>query len=174
MKNKFLILTFLAFLFVGFGLTANAQDVSDTLNVVSDTTAVVLDSVSTDSTTVVTNPTDGTDTGDSNKLWTALLTLVLPGIIGSIAVLFADASKHFSTPNWSWSVFFSTKIKPFLLVNGISLGVVLVAVFLPDLFPYLERLAGFDLGNDPNLIEWGAIVAFATAVIDGFSKKKPQ
>lgn len=101
--------------------------------------------------------------------FSAIKSIFLPAIVGMLLVLFADARKHFNTPEWSWKTFFYTKIKPFLMTTVGGVILYLIIAYVPFTKPFIEILA------DSTLTEVTALGFFglAAGVIDGFTKQKP-
>jgi hypothetical protein len=89
------------------------------------------------------------------------------GILGSAAVLFADASKHFKA-GWDWQIFMDTKIRPFLLTNGICIAL----YFIFGLVPFAQVLVEAWIGEDIGVITAVSLFGAATAIVNGIMKKK--
>lgn len=96
-----------------------------------------------------------------------MLTIFVPAILASLAVLLSDASKHFSSPDWSWSIFFHTKITKFLIITGIALLIVILHSFVPGVYSSITSI----LGEEFNTITSITLFGLATALYDNFSKK---
>lgn len=99
------------------------------------------------------------------------LSVLLPGLIGSLSVLFSDAAKYINTPEWNWSIFVSTKIKPFLIINIIALFIIAISQFVPS--NYIKFISDI-IGTDLSIVSTAALYAAATAIFDGWLKKKAQ
>lgn len=102
--------------------------------------------------------------------FSAIKSIFLPGIVSMLLVLFADAKRYFLSEEWSWKIFFTTKIKPFLLttVGGVVLYVLLG--YVPFLQPFVEILTESELTEITSAAFFGA----AVAIVDGFTKKKDE
>lgn len=100
--------------------------------------------------------------------FSAIKSVFLPGIISMLLVLFADAKRYFMSEEWQWSIFFNTKIKPFLFttIGGILLYIILG--LMPFLQPFIEILVESKLTE----ITSAAFFGMAVAIVDGFTKKK--
>jgi len=100
--------------------------------------------------------------------FSAVKSIFLPAIVGMLLVLFADAKKHFRTPEWSYKIFFKTKIKPFLITSIGGIVLYLIIALFPFTLPFIEVLA------DSPLTEVSAFGFFglASGVVDGFTKPK--
>lgn len=98
----------------------------------------------------------------------AIKTIFLPAILGQLLVLFADARKHYGTIQWSWGIFFDTKIKTFLITTIGGIILYLIIALLPITQQFIETLA------DSKLTEVTALGFFGlvAGIVDGFSKKK--
>jgi hypothetical protein len=100
-------------------------------------------------------------------LWDTIVTIFVPAILAQTLVLFADAKKYYSSEIWSWSIFFGTKIKPFLITTfgGVALYVILQLV--PTTQPFIEIFVGSPIASYSAAALFGA----AAAIVDGFTKK---
>lgn len=96
-----------------------------------------------------------------------LTSLVVPGIVASLAVLVADASKWINSGQWSLSMFIQTKLKTFLFVNLCAVILALVIFYVPQAKNLIASVTGTDL----TMLTTATIYATVTALIDGFSKK---
>lgn len=95
-----------------------------------------------------------------------LKTVLLTGVIGQVAVLFADAYKHIGE-GWSWAKFIETKLKPFLYVQLVALIIILMAFYVPQLSDVLDFMSGMTLDT----LTVSTLFATATAVVDGILKR---
>ena len=95
----------------------------------------------------------------------AILDFFLPVLTGQIIILLSDAKKYMGSGIWSWGVFFSTKIKPFLITLGIAVGVYLLLAYASFMQPFLEVFTG-PIGA----LTAAGLFAAAQAIIDGWSK----
>lgn len=99
----------------------------------------------------------------------AFLLFFLPAVAGEVAVLFADARKYFNTPEWSWDIFFLTKIRPFLWTLGVGTAIYFIALFVPWTTYIIETMSESALTPYTASAVFGA----AAALVDGFTKKAP-
>lgn len=109
------------------------------------------------------------ETGD--ELGTSFLDLkefFLPTIIASALVLLADAKKWMFSGQWSFKVFLMTKIKPFLLSLIVTIAIYYLIALLPWTKQFIEVLGGYELTT----ISAATLSGMATAIIDGFLKRK--
>lgn len=107
---------------------------------------------------------------ETTSLFSEMLSFFLPAVIAQALVLFADAKKWFMTNEWSWQYFFASKARPFLYttIGGMVLYVVLY--YLPMSKQFIEVLMGSQLGT----ITAASLFAAAAAIVDGFTKNKPE
>lgn len=103
-----------------------------------------------------------------DKSFSVFWSIFFPGILSAGLVLFADAKKHFTSPDWSWQVFLLTKIRPFL-VTVIGGGLLyFILAYVPLTKPFIEILTGSALTE----ITVASLFGAAAAIYDGFSKSK--
>lgn len=106
---------------------------------------------------------------EPDRSFNAILQFFLPAILSSAIVLLSDASKWWSTGLWDWSVFFKTKIQPFLISLGVAVVIYLMLLYVPFIKPILEGMVQYNLTE----VTAVALIGMATALIDNFSKKEP-
>lgn len=100
--------------------------------------------------------------------FSAIKSFFLPALGGSVVALLTDAKKYWFTGKWSWSVFFNTKLTPFLLVNVGAILAYLLIAWMPWSKNILEVLAGSELAE---LTAFG-LIGLAQAAVDGLWKNR--
>lgn len=95
-----------------------------------------------------------------------LKTLVLPVVIAQVLVLVSDAGKYIKAGEFVFSIFFTSKIKPFLITHVLSIVLVALYVFVP----YFTMLFTTFTGSELVMTSFG-LYAAVTALVDGFLKK---
>lgn len=97
-----------------------------------------------------------------------LAVIFLPALLASALALFSDAAKYFNSPDWSWEIFMSTKLKPFAIITCIAFIAVLLRSILSDT---LLSIFG-EIGSELMVLSSATLFGFATALYDNFSKVK--
>jgi hypothetical protein len=103
-------------------------------------------------------------------IWSLFKSIMVPAILAQFLVLFSDAKKYYTSPEWSWNIFFTSKIKPFLFttIGGIILLVILN--YLPIANVFIEILIGSPISS----ITAASLFGAASAIIDGFIFKSKK
>lgn len=102
-----------------------------------------------------------------NTVWGFIQTLVLPTVIAQVLVLLADAGKYIKAGEFSFAVFFTTKLKPFLITHLLSVVLIALYVFVPYFTTIFTSFTGVEL-----TMSSVGLYATVTALVDGFLKKK--
>jgi hypothetical protein len=100
----------------------------------------------------------------------AIKTFFIPSVLASILVLFADASKHLRGGTWDTEVFFTTKLKPFLITMVLAVAIYFLLAYLPISKAFIEILANSSFAE----ISAAGIIGMATAILDGLTKSKSE
>lgn len=95
--------------------------------------------------------------------------IFLPGFIGALGVLFADAFKYLGTPEWNTKIFLKTKASPFVIVNAVALLLAALST-IENLTGTFEMLSGW-IGEDLTALTTASLFAAATAIVDGILKR---
>lgn len=101
-------------------------------------------------------------------VWSLFKTILLPAIIAQFIVLFADAKKYYFSPDWNWTIFLTSKIKPFLLTTVGGSILLVILFYVPASKVFIEILTGSPI----TVITSAALFGAASAIIDGFLFKK--
>lgn len=116
--------------------------------------------------TILASPLLYAQTGELDTSFSAVKSFFLPSLITALLVLFADAKKWMFSGEWSWTIFWNSKFKPFIfsMVGGIVLYFVLA--FLPFTKPFIEVLGGSEFAE----LTAASFIGMATAIINGILK----
>lgn len=96
--------------------------------------------------------------------------IILVGMVGQLAVLFSDTFKHLGN-DWSFAVFFETKLLPFLVVQGVAVVIVLLLLFVPSFASLFDLTSGLSLETITVATLFGTATAIADGIIKKFKKK---
>lgn len=95
-------------------------------------------------------------------------TIMLPAIFAQFLVLFADAKKYYFSPTWDWSIFLTSKIKPFLITTVGGTLLLVLLYYIPISKVFVEIL----IDSPINSITAATLFGAASAIVDGFLVKK--
>ena len=115
---------------------------------------------------IVIDPTLPDEGSTSGLNWWGIF---LPGFIGALGVLFADAFKYLGTPEWNTKIFLKTKTLPFVIVNVVALLLAFLST-IESLSGAFEMLSGW-IGEDLTALTTASLFAAATAIVDGILKR---